>query len=72
MTTENLDGYEKLVAAIIIKMKTVDSMTVAELKAELEAIKNSKILSDENWEKVFAIEAVLRSLNALVCAEYNE
>jgi len=57
MTTENLDGYEKL---------------VAELKAELEAIKNSKILSDENWEKVFAIEAVLRSLNALVCAEYNE
>ena len=48
------------------------NMTVAELKAELEAIKNSKILSDENWEKVFAIEAALRSLNALVCAEYNE
>jgi len=28
MTTENLDGYEKFVAAIIVKMKTVDSMTL--------------------------------------------
>jgi len=28
MTTENLDGYEKFIAGIIIKMKTVDSMTL--------------------------------------------
>lgn len=48
------------------------NMTVAELEAELEAIKNSAILSEENFEKVFAIESALRSLNALVCAEYNE